>query len=148
MYDTYRIFNCCLTLVSSNYLVFNIFDNASCFQWFFPFLFLFQDIFVCFFCLWADVASDIYGNRTSVFSPLYIFFSSKVMSFFVKISKFEKNFNMPGKIHFLIIRHVIFVVDLFWSRKWIKSEKILLFHFLVQIFWKMPYKPLFLLKIK
>ena len=32
---------------------------------------------------------------------LIIFFSSKVMRFFVKISKFEKNFNMPGKIHFL-----------------------------------------------
>ena len=33
---------------------------------------------------------------------------------------------MPGKIHFLIIRHVIAVVDLFWSRKWKKIKEVLL----------------------
>ena len=55
---------------------------------------------------------------------------------------------MPGKIHFLIIRHVIAVVDEFWSRNWKKNQKLKFFQYLVQIFWKMPFKPLFLLKIQ
>ena len=48
MYDTYRIFNCCLTVVSSNYLGFNIFDNAPCLQRFFPFLFFSKTILYAF----------------------------------------------------------------------------------------------------
>ena len=70
------------------------------------------------------------------------------MRFFVKISKFEKNFNMPGKIHFLIIRHVLFVVDLFWSRKWKKNLKLNFLKIFGPNILKMPYKPLFLLKIE
>ena len=37
MFDTYRIFNYFLIMVTSNYLGCIIFDNALCFQRFFPF---------------------------------------------------------------------------------------------------------------
>ena len=44
---------------------------------------LFQDNSVCFFCLWTDVASDIYGIRTSVFSPFYLLVHLYVNFFFM-----------------------------------------------------------------
>jgi len=57
-----------------------------------------------------------------------------------------ENFNMPGKLHFIIKRLVLLVADSFWSKKWDNIFKFNFFQFLVQIFLKMPFFGRFLAK--
>ena len=76
-------------------------------------------------------------------------YSQKNLKYCPKWSKSEKGINCfrPGKIHFLIKRHVHFLIDSFWTKEWSKIKNCKNLQFLVEIFEKCFINPFFCKKI-